>query len=79
MEEALFKGHFSYDFIIKYRNDLKKILTEELSNFFLIIDPSFVEKYLKIISVPAKANKKTAYRYMDKKKLKLKNYSIKKL
>lgn len=36
MEEALSKGHFSYDFIIKYRNDLKKILTEQLKNFFLI-------------------------------------------
>lgn len=83
MGEALSEGHFSYDSIIQYWSDLKKILTEELSNFFLIIDPSFAKKlqkkYLKIISVLAKANKKTAYRYMQKKELKLKNYSIKKL
>lgn len=36
MEEALSEGHFSYDFIIQYWSDLKKILTEQLKNFFLI-------------------------------------------
>jgi CHAD domain-containing protein len=82
VEEALLEKHFSSDFVIQYRNDLKKILTEELNNFFLITNPSFAEKlqkkYLKINSVLANTNKKMANRYMDKKRAEIKKLLHKK-
>ena len=72
VEKALLDEYFTSDFITQYRNDLEKILTEELNNFFLITNPSFAEKlpkkYIKINSVLAKTNKKMANRYMSKKR-----------
>lgn len=72
LEKALLDEYFTSDFITQYRNDLEKILTEELNNFFLITNPSFAEKlpkkYIKINSVLAKTNKKMVNRYMSKKR-----------
>lgn len=72
VETALLEEHFTSDFVTQYRNNLKKILTAELNNFFLITNPNFAEKlqkkYIKINSVLAKTNKKMANRYMDKKR-----------
>jgi CHAD domain-containing protein len=64
--------HFGSDYVIQYRNDLKKIVTEETENFFLTATPSFAEKlqkkYIKINAVLRKVNKKRTNRYMDKKR-----------
>ncbi len=66
VEEALLEAHFSPDFVIQHRNDLEKTLTEEFNNFFLISNPSFVQKlqkkYSKINAALAKTNKKMANR-----------------
>ena len=72
VEEALFEDHFTSKFVKHYRNDLKKLLTEELNDFFTIIKPSFAEKlrkkYSKINSLLVKTTKKKTNRYMDKKR-----------
>jgi CHAD domain-containing protein len=75
VEQVLLNEHFSSDFSSQYRNDLEKILREELNNFFLITNPSFAEKlqkkYSKINSVLAKTSKKMENQYMDKKRIKV--------
>jgi hypothetical protein len=83
VEEALLEAHFSSDFVVQYRNDLEKILTEEFNNFFLITNPSFAEKlqkkYSKINAALAKTNKKMANRYIDKKRAEIKKLFHKKV
>lgn len=72
VEEALIEEHFGSDFVIEYRNHLKKIVMEESKNFFLTTTPSFAEKlqkkYIKINAVLKKVNKKRTKNYMDKKR-----------
>jgi CHAD domain-containing protein len=83
VEEALLEAHFSSDFVIQYRNDLKKIETEKLNNFFLVINSSFAEKlekkFLKITAAVAKTNKKLANRYMEKKRAEIEKLLYKKV
>lgn len=72
VEEALLEEHFGSDYVIQYRNDLKKIVMEETKNFFLTTTPSFAEKlqkkYIQINADLRKINKKKTNRYMDKKR-----------
>jgi CHAD domain-containing protein len=72
VEEALLEEHFGSDYVIQYRNELKKIAMEETKNFFLTATPSFAEKlqkkYIKINTVLRKVNKKRTNRYMGKKR-----------
>jgi hypothetical protein len=83
VEEALLEDHFGSDFVIQYRNDLKKIVMEETENFFLTTTPSFAEKlqkkYIKINAVLRKINKKTANRYMEKKRAEIEELLYKKV
>jgi CHAD domain-containing protein len=75
VEEALLNKYFNSDFNSQYRNNLDKTIREELNIFFLITNPSFIEKlqkkYLKINSVLAKTSKKMEKQYMDKKRIKV--------
>lgn len=72
VDEALLEEHFGSDYVIQYRNDLKKIVMEETKKFFLTTTPSFAEKlqkkYIKINAVLRKVNKKRTNRYMGKKR-----------
>jgi CHAD domain-containing protein len=72
VEEALLAEHFGSDFGIQYRNDLKKIVSEECKNFFLTATSSFAEKlqkkHIKINAVLKKVSKKSTNRYMNKKR-----------
>jgi hypothetical protein len=75
VENALLDVPSTSDCGANYRRSLRKNLLQELNNFFLIINPSFAEKlqkkYSKIKAVLAKTTKKTAKRYVAKKRVKI--------
>jgi CHAD domain-containing protein len=75
VEEVLLEEHFGSDFVIQYRNALKKNVSEECKNFFLTATSSFAEKlqkkHIKINAVLKKVSKKSTNRYMDKKRNKI--------